>query len=162
MIEEKYKDVAEYSEKGVDGIRRTGIKVLEFRDRHVKMLMPLAGNTNHVGIMYAGSLFTIGEISGGVIFAAAFDATKYYPIVKEVNIKFLKPVMTDVTLVVDMSEEKVKEVKKLLEEKGKADFELDLEIKDPNGQVMAIVHGIWPIRKLPEGFESPLAKKKSS
>ena len=161
MIEEKYQYAAEYTETGIEGIRRTGIKVLELRDRYAKLLMPLAGNTNHVGIMYAGSLFTIGELSGGVIFAAAFDATKYYPIVKEITIKFLKPVMTDVTLVVEMSEEKVKEIKKRLEEKGKADFELDLDIKDPNGQVMAVVHGIWPIRKLPEGFESPLAKKNS-
>lgn len=161
MIEEKCRDVAEYSEKGVEGIRRTGIKVLEFRDRYVKMLMPLAGNTNHVGIMYAGSLFTIGEIAGGVIFAAAFDATKYYPIVKEVNIKFLKPVMTDVTMVVEMQEEKVKEIEHRLETTGKAEFELELEIKDPDGQVMAVVNGIWPIRKRPEGFESPLAKKKS-
>jgi acyl-CoA thioesterase FadM len=121
--------------------------------------MPLAGNTNHVGIMYAGSLFTLGELCGGVIFAASFDVTKYFPIVKEVGIKFLKPVMTDVTVVVEMSDERVKEIERQLAEKGKAEFELNLEIKDPQGEVMAAVHGTWPIRKIPDGFPSPWAKK---
>ncbi|MBN1613733.1 MAG: YiiD C-terminal domain-containing protein [Deltaproteobacteria bacterium] len=159
MIEEKYRYAAEYTETGIEGIRRTGIKVLELRDRYAKLLMPLAGNVNHVGIMYAGSLFTIGETSGGIIFAVSFDVNKYYPIVKEIHIKFLKPVTTDVTLVVEMSEEKVEEIEKQLEEKGKADFEMDLEIKDANGVVVSAVHGIWPIRTLPEGFPSPLAKR---
>jgi thioesterase domain-containing protein len=158
VIEEKYRDVVEYSEKGVEAIERTGVKILEFRDRHVKLLMPLAGNTNHVGIMYAGSLFTIGELCGGVIFAASFDVAKYFPIVKEISIKFLKPVMTDVTVVVEMSEERVKEIERQLTERGKAEFELDLGIKDLQGEVMAAVHGTWPIRKIPEGFESPWKK----
>ena len=63
MIEEKYKSLATYVESGIEGIRRTGLKVLALQDRYVKLLMPLQGNVNHVGIMYAGSLFTIGEPS---------------------------------------------------------------------------------------------------
>ena len=65
MIEEKYKVAAGYVESGVEGIKRTGIKVLAMRDGYVKTLMPLEENVNHVGIMYAGSLFTIGECMGG-------------------------------------------------------------------------------------------------
>ncbi|MDD5712743.1 MAG: YiiD C-terminal domain-containing protein, partial [Smithellaceae bacterium] len=84
MIEERLKDAAAYTESGIEGIRRTGLKVLDFREGYVKIKMPLEGNINHVGMMYAGSLFTIGEVSGGAIFAASFDYGKYFPIVKEV------------------------------------------------------------------------------
>ena len=32
MIEEKYKVAADYVESGVEGIKRTGLKVLDMRD----------------------------------------------------------------------------------------------------------------------------------
>jgi hypothetical protein len=155
MIEDKYEVTAQYIETGVEGIKRTGIKVLGLRDRYVKMLMPLEGNVNHVGIMYAGSLFTIGECMGGAIYGVAFDITRFFPIVKEVTIKFRRPVVTDVTLELEMSEEDVERIQTEAEEKGKADFTLDLELKDTNGEMVCAVSGIWQIRKIPEGMESP-------
>jgi hypothetical protein len=155
MIEEKYKVTAEYVETGVEGIQRTGIKVLAMKDRYVKTLMPLEGNVNHVGIMYAGSLFTIGECMGGAIYGVAFDITRFYPIVKEVTIKFRRPVVTDVTLELEMSQQEAEAIQQEAEEKGKADFTLDLELKDTNGEMVCTVSGIWQIRKIPEGMESP-------
>ena len=155
MIEEKYKVTAKYVETGVEGIQRTGIKVLAMKDRYVKTLMPLEGNVNHVGIMYAGSLFTIGECMGGAIYGVAFDITRFYPIVKEVTIKFRRPVVTDVTLELEMSQQEAEAIQQEAEEKGKADFTLDLELKDTNGEMVCAVSGIWQIRKIPEGMESP-------
>jgi len=155
MIEEKYKVAAEYVESGVEGIKRTGMKVLAMRDRYVKTLMPLEGNLNHVGIMYAGSLFTIGECMGGAIYGVAFDHQRFFPIVKELTIKFRRPAVTDVTLELEMDEETADGIQKEAEEKGKADYTLDLELKDTNGETVSIVHGVWQIRKLPEGMESP-------
>ncbi len=155
MIEDKYKAVAEYVESGVEGIKRTGIKVLAMRDRYVKTLMPLEGNVNHVGIMYAGSLFTIGECMGGAIYGAAFDYRRFFPIVKEVSIKFRRPVVTDVTLELEMAQDEVDRIQQEAEEKGKADFTLDLELKDANNETVSTVHGVWQIRKIPEGMDSP-------
>ncbi len=158
MIEEKYKVSAEYVETGVEGIARTGIKVLAMKDRYVKMLMPLEGNVNHVGIMYAGSLFTIGECMGGAIYGVAFDVRRFFPIVKEVTIKFRRPVTTDVTLELDMSEEEADKIQQEAEDAGKADFALDLELKDTNGETVCLVSGIWQIRKIPDGMDSPFPK----
>jgi hypothetical protein len=155
MIEERYKAAAEYVETGVEGIKRTGIKVLAMRDRYVKTLMPLEGNVNHVGIMYAGSLFTIGECMGGAIYGVAFDHQRFFPIVKEITIKFRRPAATDVTLELEMDEETADRIQKEAEEKGKADYTLELELKDTSGEVVSIVHGVWQIRKIPEGMESP-------
>ena len=155
MIEDKYKKVAEYVETGVEGLKRTGLKVLEMRDRYVKTLMPLEGNVNHVGIMYAGSLFTIGECMGGAIYGVAFDYRRFFPIVKEVTIKFRRPVVTDVTLELEMDEKTADRIQQEAEDKGKADFTLDLDLKDTNGETVSSVHGIWQIRKLLEGMDSP-------
>lgn len=157
MIEEKYAEVAHYAETGVEGIRRTGLKVLEMRDRYAKVTMPLEGNTNHVGIMYAGSLFTIGECSGGVIHGVSFDYDRFFPIVKEVRIRFRRPAVTPVTLEVEMTAEDAERIQREAEEKGKADFDLDLEIKDAGGEVVALVQGTWQIRKMPEGMANPLS-----
>jgi thioesterase domain-containing protein len=158
MIEGKYRHAARYVETGVEGIRRTGLRVLEMRDRRVKTRMPLEGNVNHVGIMYAGSLFTIGECMGGAIYGVALDTRRFFPIVKELTIRFRRPAVTDVTLECEMGEEEAERIQKEAEEKGKADYSLDLEIKDANGEVVSIVHGVWQIRKLPEGMESPFPK----
>ncbi len=158
-IDEKYRYFVEYIETGIEGIRRTGIRVLECRPNFLKLLMPLEGNTNHIGIMYAGSLFTIGEISGGAVFGVAFDYTKYIPIVKEVNIRFRRPVVTDVTLDITMDQEKADAIQRETDRNGKADFTMDLEIKDAGGETVAKVHGIWQCRLIPEGMKNPLVKE---
>ena len=148
MIEEKYKALALYVESGIEGIRRTGLKVLALRDRYVELLMPLQGNVNHVGMMYAGSLFVIGEVVGGAIFGASFDMGRYYPLVKEVNIRFRRPATTDITLRTRLSDEEADGIRRELDDKGKADFTLELELTDAHGEVVAVVKGIWQGRKM--------------
>jgi acyl-coenzyme A thioesterase PaaI-like protein len=112
MIDERFKALAEFAESSIEGIRRTGIKVLEMRDRYAKMVMPLHGNINHVGMMYAGSLFTIGEFSGGIIHGASFDCSRFFPIVTEVTIRFRRPALTDVTLEVELSKEESERIQR--------------------------------------------------
>jgi len=153
VIDEKYREAAELLVGAVEGIERTGIQVVALRDRYAKMLMPLAGNVNHVGMMYAGSLFTLGEIAGGVIHVASVDVTRLFPIVKEVHIRFLRPAMTDVTMEVERSAEEAERIQTEALEKGKADYALDLELKDANGTVVSTVSGTWQARRIPEGMQ---------
>jgi hypothetical protein len=42
------------------------------------------------------SPFTVAEIPGGALFLSSFDTSKYFPIVKALNIAFLKPAKSDV------------------------------------------------------------------
>jgi acyl-coenzyme A thioesterase PaaI-like protein len=158
MIEENYRQVADFSQNGVEGIRRTGVRVLEMRERYVRMMMPIEGNTNHVGIMYAGSLFALGEVIGGALFGASFDYRKYFPIAKELSIRYRRPALTDVTLEAAVSAADRDAIARELEDRGKADIALDLELRDAGGEVVAVVHGVWQARKIPEGFAVPWAK----
>lgn len=152
MIEEKFKAVAERALSSVEGIKRTGLKIIDLKERYAKTFMPLEGNVNHVGMMYAGSLFTIGEFSGGIIHLVSFDYTHFFPIVKEVSIRFRRPAMTDVTLEVSFTKEEADNIQSEAELNEKADFALDLEVKDQTNEVVSVVKGIWQIRKIPEGM----------
>jgi acyl-coenzyme A thioesterase PaaI-like protein len=153
VIDEKYRGVAEPLIGAVEGIARTGIRVVALRDRYAKMLMPLEGNVNHVGMMYAGSLFTLGEIAGGVIHTVSVDMSRLFPIVKDVSIRFRRPATTDVTMEVELSAEEASRIEATALKEGKADFALNLELKDANGEVVTIVTGTWQSRVIPEGME---------
>jgi acyl-coenzyme A thioesterase PaaI-like protein len=148
MIDEKYTGADLLLVNAVEGIKRTGIRVLALRDRYAKMLMPLEGNGNHVGMMYAGSLFTLAEITGGAIHVVSFDMTRLYPLVKEINIRFRRPAMTDVTVEVALSAEQASRIQTEALEKGKADYAFDLDLEDAGGETVAIVHGTWQVRAM--------------
>ncbi len=150
MIEEKYQFVAHMTENMVEAVKRTGLKVMNLKERYVKLKMPLEGNMNHAQMMYAGSLFCIGEIVGGVIIPASMDRQDCYPLAKSVTIDFLKPATSDVTLELSMSKEEVNRLEKELEELGKSDYKLSIELKDNNEEIVSLIHGTWQVRKLPE------------
>ncbi len=157
-IEASYEKFAHYLETGIEPIERSGIKVLECHRNHIKLLLPLQGNINHLGIILGGSLMLLAEMSGGAIFGVSFDFIKYIPIVKEVTMKFKRPALSDVTLEITLTNEEVDEIQKVLDENGKADFTIDLDIKDANDKTVALGQGIYQVRDLPEGMESPMAK----
>ncbi|MCG8315606.1 MAG: DUF4442 domain-containing protein [Pseudomonadales bacterium] len=123
-----------------------GVDLVEIERGHVVMKIPFEGNQNHVGIMYAGALFTLAEIPGGAIFMSAFDMTKYYPIVSDMSIKFLKPALTDVTCEATLSEEEIQRVTTEAEENGKSKFELTTVLKDASGEIVATTTGTYHAR----------------
>jgi acyl-coenzyme A thioesterase PaaI-like protein len=158
VSEEQYAGAAPLITDAVEAIKRTGIRVVTLRDRYAKMLMPLEGNVNHVGMMYAGSLFTLGEIAGGAIHVVSFDMTRLYPIVKEINIRFRRPAMTDVTMEVELSAEEAARIQAEALEKGKADYALNLELQDAGGEVVSIVTGTWQVRAISKGMGAAISK----
>jgi len=127
-------------------LENMGLKFLEARPGYVKLKAPLAGNENHIGIMYAGALFTLAEVPGGVLFNTSFDTARFYPIVKEMSIRFRRPAMTDISIEMTMSREEVERIQAEAVAKGKADFVLDGELKDESGEVVAVSRGVYQIR----------------
>ena len=119
MIDEKYRDAVPLLEKAVPLIEKTGVKIVELRDRFARIVMPFEPNINHIGIMYGGSLFILAEFSGGVIYYVSFDTTKFYPIVKEVSIRYRRPATTDVTLEVSLEPGEVEMIQQAAQKEGK-------------------------------------------
>jgi len=135
-------------EKSFPFVERMGMKVLVIEPRMVKLFVPLQGNENHIGSMYAGALFTIAEIPGGALFLSTFDVSRFYPVVKEMTIKFVKPAKTDVTVEMVMSVSEVKRIEAEAEKNGKAEFVLEGEVKDTNGEVVSVSRGIYQLRSI--------------
>ncbi|MCK5886269.1 MAG: DUF4442 domain-containing protein, partial [Alcanivorax sp.] len=73
---------------------------------------------------------------------------RFYPIVKDMAIRFRRPATTDVTVEITVSEEEIARIESTIEEAGKCDFEWDVELKDANGEVVALSHHVYQMRKI--------------
>ncbi len=135
-------------ETGITFVANCGLKVLELRRGYVKCLLPFEGNGNHVGTMYAGALFTVAEIPGGALFLSSFDTRRYFPIVASLDMKFLKPAKSDVTVEIMLSDEQIASVSAEADAKGKATFTLDGELTTADGTVVATSHGVYQLRSV--------------
>lgn len=127
----------------IESVRRTGIELVNIGHGSVKFKMPLEGNKNHVNMMYAGSLFSLAELPGGALFLAIVDPAKYYPVVGEVTIRYVKPAATDITVEVTLSGEDIDRILSDLETSGKCKYVLEQELKDENGDIVAITQGTY-------------------
>jgi acyl-coenzyme A thioesterase PaaI-like protein len=121
--------------------------VTDARRFRAEAKMPLAGNTNHLGTMYAGSLFSLGEVCGGLIYLVSFDYDQLAPLVKEVRIRFVKPARTDVHVAVGLTPEQAADIEQRALDQGKADFEMTLDLTDDHGDTVAVVSGLWQVRR---------------
>jgi thioesterase domain-containing protein len=134
--------------EGIPAVARTGVEILDLEHGYVKMSMPFEPNINHVGIMYAGSLFTLAELPAGAIYATGFDSRRYYIIVKDLQLSFRRPAKTDVTVEVRLSAEEIDEIQARADKEGKAEFSWNCELKDANDEVVATSVNVYQIRKI--------------
>src|SRR5581483_6859912 len=125
---------------------KMGIKVVEAGRGRAATTAPFEGNGNHFGVIYAGVLFTVAEILGGVIPLATFDTSKYFPLVKNIDISFVGMARSDLRAEATMDDDEIVRVAAEADEKGKADFTLDAVVKDADGQVVATTHGLYQLR----------------
>jgi acyl-coenzyme A thioesterase PaaI-like protein len=125
---------------------KMGIKVVEARPGHAAATVPLEGNGNHFGVIYAGVQFTVAEILGGVIALSTFDSDKYFPLVKNVDIQFVGMAKTPLRAEASLDMETIARVEAEAAANGKADFTLDAVVKDADGQVTATTRGLYQLR----------------
>ncbi len=125
---------------------RMGVHAEEVRPGYAAATVPAEGNGNHFGVMYAGVLFTVGEILGGAIAVASFDTAKFYPLVKDLRIGFRRPATTAVRAEATLTEAEIERVSAEAEANGKADFTLRAVLTDVDGVVVAETEGLYQLR----------------
>ena len=128
--------------------RNAQIEVVEAEPGRVKMMAPLAANTNHVGIMYAGALFTLAELPGGVIAAGSSDNTRFYPIVRNLDISFRRPATTDITVEVVLDPAEAQRIMDVANAEGKANYSWECSLLDTNGVEVAHTRNDYQLRLL--------------
>lgn len=126
---------------------RMGVHIVELAPGHVVGEVPLEGNANHIGSMYAGVLFTVAEILGGAIGVATFDPAEFYPTVRDLKIDFRRPAKSTVRAATSIDPETAAQILKEAKANGKANFVLEAELTDADGQLVATTTGNYQIRK---------------
>ena len=137
----------QFTEDKIAFVKRMNLKAEVLEPGFVRLRVPLAGNENHIGSMYAGALFTLAEIPGGALFLTSFDASQFYPIVKEMNLRFRRPATGDIVVEARLSAEEIERLQSEAQVNGKAEYVLELQLTDGSGEVVALSRGIYQLRK---------------
>lgn len=124
---------------------RNGFKVLEVKRGYLKAGIPLKPNKNHFNAMYAGALFTVAEIPGGIISMLSFDE-RFFPVLVDLKMEFLKVAKTDVTVEFSLSDSELARIEKEADSDGKSSFVLEGEVKDLDGTVVAKSYANYQVR----------------
>ena len=148
LTAEFLEQIGSATEKAFPFVERCGVKVLKVAQGYCHLGMPLAGNQNHIGSMYAGALFTLAELPGGVIYLTSFDTSRFYPIVKSMNIRFRRPATGDIEVVATLDQAEAARISAQADQDGKCDYSWTLELKDGKGETVAIADCIYQLRKI--------------
>ena len=125
---------------------KMGVQVVEARPGFAVTTAPAEGNGNHFGVTYAGVLFTVAEVLGGIIPMVTFDNAKYFPLVKSLEIQFVAMAKSDVRAQASLDDQTIARVEAEAAEKGKADFTLEAVVTDVDGQTVATTRGLYQLR----------------
>jgi acyl-coenzyme A thioesterase PaaI-like protein len=123
-----------------------GVRVAEARRGFAATTVPAEGNGNHFGVIYAGVQFTVAEVLGGIIALSTFDTTKYFPLVKNVDIKFVSMARSELRAEAALDDETIARIEAEAAERGKADFTMEAVVTDADGQTVATTRGLYQLR----------------
>lgn len=131
--------------KSIPFATRNGFQVIDLKPGYIKCMMPFKPNKNHFNAMYAGALFTVAELPGGILSLLNFD-DRVFPVLVEYNIQYLLPAKTDVTVEFSLTQDELARIEEETLAEGKSAFELRGEIKDANQEVVARTIGSYQVR----------------
>ncbi len=129
-----------------------GVRVVEVRPGRAVAELPPEPNVNHFGVTYAGSLFSVAEMLGGLLSLASFDLegelAGFVPIIKESTIRFRRPAVGVVRASVELAAAEVARVRRDALQSGKGEFVLEASLTDADGEVVATTVGTYQVRRL--------------
>lgn len=125
-----------------------GVQVVEARRGFAATTVPVEGNGNHFGVIYAGVQFTVAEILGGIVSLSTFDSAKYFPLVKNIDISFVAMAKSQLRAEASLDDETIARIEAEAAERGKADFTLDATVTDADGKTVATSRGLYQLRAI--------------
>lgn len=133
--------------ESIPAVGRLGITVESLEPGATRLRLPIEGNGNHLGTMYAGALFALVELPGGLIPIAFFGPGQYVPIVTDLHIEFLAAARTDVTLSARMDVEELRALAAQADAEGQAPFTLALHGEDAAGRTVVASTAHYLLRR---------------
>ena len=123
------------------------LDVVEAGRTTVAARIPAGPNSNHFGTTYAGCLYSVAEVLGGLYASTSLVLEGAVPIVKSMTIDFLRPATTAVVARATITEETITRVLAETAEHGRSNFDVDAEVTDEKGTVVARTHGVYQMRR---------------
>ena len=113
------------------------------------VVLPEAPTTmNHVTSQHAGALFTVGESASGGAFIGTFAERmgEITPLAQSAEITYKKIARGDITANATLTADPA-QLHEELDREGKVRFNVDVELSDPEGNVVAEMVVQWYVRK---------------
>lgn len=126
-----------------------GIRVVSLEPGSGAIEAPPEPNINHAGMMYAGSLFTLGELLGGLLPPVTWDIAGYVPVVAGLEIKFRRPAFGTIRATATIADEDRDRVRgELAASEPKIRFPLASSLTDESGTEVASTVGQYVLLRL--------------
>lgn len=135
----------------------SGIKIQHISPdyRLIKVKLKLRfWNANYVGTAFGGSIFAMTDAFFMVMLLKNLGHD-YIVWDKAASIKYLKPGKTDLYVQYRLTQEEVNEIRAILENQDKMDWERQVAVHDENGEQIANVTRVLYIRKKTENNFRP-------
>ena len=144
-----YEAMASALGQGIPFNVHVGLEVAELAPGRGVVTLPDAPNLhNHVGSQHAGALFAAGEAASGGAFLATFADLlgEVTPLAESAEISYRKLAKGQITATGRFTQERDAIVAEL-EREGRVRFPVEVELADPDGNVVAEMTVNWYVRK---------------
>ncbi|MDF1513753.1 MAG: PaaI family thioesterase [Anaerolineae bacterium] len=134
----------------------TKVPVAEFLDLrvqtaepgHIILKLPFSQSVqNHLDIVYAGAIFSLAEIAGGMVMLSVFDTSKYTILVEQMCVDFQRPSRQDLWCDITLESDLISHVQEQVKTTGKAKVTLLLEVTDSRKRMIARIQGRYYVRR---------------
>jgi uncharacterized protein (TIGR00369 family) len=141
-------DVQSLIEEKVPVAGFLGLVVKAVEPGRVRLRMPFSPRIkNHLDIVYAGAIFALAEITGGVAMLSAFEQDGCTVLARRMEIDYIRPSRSDLLCEVTLPDAVVAENRAAVQSEGKADVILPIEVQDDRGRVVARVSAFYYLRQ---------------
>ena len=126
-----------------------GLQVDAVSPGHVRLHLPFSPQViNHLNIVYAGAIFALAEIAGGVAMLSAFDSELYTVLIRRMEIDYVRPSRRDLLCDLHLSDTLVADTQAMLQQQGHADIQFPIEVVDERERVIARVYAFYYLRQV--------------
>lgn len=134
----------------VDTLKQMNLKFLHISTNSLKVEMPPEGNSNHLGGVYAGAIFSLAEFPFGMLCVNRFGMQDFVPVVGEVTIRYLAPATGALTVELHISDEEWAEIERETRARGKFKIIKEIEVRDEQGNVNTLAKATYFTMMLPK------------
>lgn len=125
----------------------TGVEVEDFAPgRVVLSLTPSDQVRNHRGSFHAGALFTLAETAASAACATHPLLAGQRLLARSLEIRYRRPESVAITAHAEITEEMATAVIQGIERHGRMDLELQVQLMDGYGEVVAVLKGVYGFR----------------